>query len=680
MRLASGNLIIRGLPLVIPIKMKRSLLLCLFALFLYLPAKTQYVLKEADAQYDLFNYIKAIDLYEQAYAKKKTLHAAERLAESYALTRNYPLAESWFAIASTMPGSTAEITLGYAKAFVNNSKYAEAKTQFKRYIDQQKERPAAKKNEGTVTFEKETAQQNLWLSSCDSAIKWMQQPRAVQLQNAKELNSPQSDWGAVKSQAGLTFTSDRGLSTELSSKSGRPFLKFDAGKAPDRNTYGWTGHSYLRLYGFHKSGNKDSLALFPLEAGTDYHIGAASFTADGQEMYFTLTRISNDLKFGKGRLATVNVETYSSKIAADGKWAKPVPFKYNNVNVYSVGDPFISKDGQTLYFVSNMPGGKGGTDLYRITKNEAGEWQEAENLSTLNTAGNERSPFLDELGDFYFSSDGLAGMGGLDVFKSMIKNNIFSKPINQGYPLNSPQDDFAFNMYTATAGYLSSNRLDGLGSDDIYHLTLQIIQALKLEGKVYNKKTGLPIASASVTLKITDGQALKVITDDSGYYAFKIDKDIPYYAKAEKTNFRSADTSFVTQVSLVKDFYLIPIEINQPIRLDNIYYDFDKSNIRPDAAIELDKLVKILKDNPTIWIELSSHTDSRGNDNYNMALSQRRAESAVRYVISKGIDKNRITAQGYGETQLLNHCGNGVKCSVEAHQLNRRTEFKIVKQ
>lgn len=655
--------------------MKRILLLSLYLFLFYLPAKAQYVLKAADDQYDLFNYIKAIDLYEQAYAKKNTLYAAQRLAESYTLTRNYPQAESWCAIAVNMPGSSAENRLAYAKALVSNSKYTEAKAQFKRYIEQQKEQPSVKKKEAAL------AQQNLWLNSCDSAIKWMQQPKPVLVQNVKELNSPQSDWGAVKSNAGITFTSDRGLQeTETSKKTGRPFLKFDGGKTPDKNTYGWTGNQYLRLYGLSKLDNKDSLALFPLDAGTDYHVGAASFTADGKEMYFTLTRISKDLQFGKGRLATVNVETYSSKIAEDGKWGKPVPFKYNNVNAYSVGDPWISKDGTTLYFVSNMPGGKGGTDLYRITKNTAGEWQNAENLSALNTAGNERSPSLDETGGFYFSTDGLAGMGGLDVFKSIYQDNSFSKPVNQGYPINSPQDDFAFNMYTATAGYLSSNRLDGLGSDDIYSITQQIILALKLEGKVFNKKTGLPIAAASVTLKTEDGQALKIITDETGYYSFKIDKDIPYYVKAEKTTFRSADTSFVTQVSLVKDFYLIPIEINKPIRLDNIYYDFDKANIRPDAAIELDKLVKILKDNPTIWIELSSHTDSRGNDAYNMALSQRRAESAVQYIISKGIDKNRITAQGYGETQLLNRCANGVKCSAEEHQLNRRTEFKIVKQ
>lgn len=647
--------------------MKRYLLICISAalLLFYLPARSQYVLNEADAQYNLYNYIKAIDLYEQAYGKKHTLHAAARLADSYSQIRNYKEAESWFAIAAAMPGSKPDNVLGYAKALVNNSKYGEAKSQFKKYIDLKKDVPAA--------------QQELWLASCDSASYWMQHPVAIDILNVKELNSPSSDWAAVYQNGLVTFTSDRGVKEYTQKGGGRPFLKFDAGKTPDKHVYGWTGNAYLRLYQFQKTGTTDSLALFPFDAGTDYHVAAASFTADGKEMYFTLTRIAKDLKYGKGGLATVNVEIYSSKKGADGKWAKPVAFKYNDVNAYSVGDPFISKDGKTLYFVSNRPGGKGGTDIYRVVKDGNGEWGTATNIEALNTEGNERSPSLDEAGNFYFSTDGLVGMGGLDVFKSTVEGNGFSKPVNQGYPVNSPQDDFAFNMYTATAGYLSSNRLGGLGSDDIYSIARQIIKAIKLEGRVLNKKTGLPLADALVTLTTKNGQARKIVTDASGYYTFNIDRAIPYELIAAKTDFMRADTSFATQVSLVKDLYLTPIELNKAIRLDNIYYDFDKANIRPDAAIELDKLVKILKDNPTIWIELGSHTDSRGNDQYNMWLSQSRANSAVQYIIDRGISKNRITAKGYGETQLLNRCANGVKCSEAEHQLNRRTEFKIVK-
>ncbi|TKC08524.1 OmpA family protein [Pedobacter frigoris] len=646
--------------------MKRSLLISISALLLFcIPAKSQYVLNEADAQYNLYNYVRAIDLYEQAYAKKNTLHAAERLAESYSHTRNYKEAESWYAIASGMIGSKPEHVLGYAKSLVNNSKYSEAKSQFKKYIDLKKDVAPA--------------QQALWLQSCDSAQKWMQHPVSINIQNVREMNSTFSDWGAVLNNGLVTFTSDRGVRADSQKGGGRPFLKFDSGKTPDKNVYGWTGNSYLRLYEFQNAGNTDNLALFPFDAGTSYHVGAASFTSDGKEMFFTLTRIPKDLQYGKGGMATVKVEIYSSKKAEDGKWGKPVAFKYNSPNAYSVGDPFISKDGKTLYFVSDMPGGKGGTDIYSVHRGGEGEWLMANNMSSLNTGGNERSPSADEAGDFYFSSDGLAGMGGLDVFKSAAQGSGFGKPLNQGYPVNSPQDDFAFNMYTATAGYLSSNRSEGLGSDDIYSITRQIIQAIKLEGRVYNKKTGLPLSQALVTLKNNDGQTLKVSTDESGYYSFNIDREVSYNVLAEKTNFRSADTSFVTRVSLVKDFYLVPVELNKPIRLENIYYDFDKSNIRPDAAIELDKLVKIMQENPTMWIELGSHTDSRGNDQYNQWLSQSRANSAVQYIIDHGISKNRITAKGYGESQLLNRCGNGVKCSEADHQLNRRTEFKIVK-
>ncbi|TKC10430.1 flagellar motor protein MotB [Pedobacter polaris] len=651
--------------------MKRKLLISLSAVLLMfnLSAKAQYILHEADEQYRLYNYIKAIDLYEQAYKKKNTLHAAERLAEGYNLTKNYVQAQSWYATVAGMPTSTPKHVLGYAQTLISNSKYTEAKQQLQRYINLK----------GDVS----QRQKDLWLQSCDSALKWMQNPMAIQIQNAKELNSAKSDWGAVKINSNTIFTSDREDYIKDHTKSEKPFLKFGIGKMPDQHVYGWTGNQYLRLY--QKVGN-DSVQLFPFNAGTAYHIGVSSFTADGKEMYFTLTRIPQNLDYSKDKLATVNVEIYSSKKAADGNtWETPVALKFNNVNTYSVGDPFISKDGKTLYFVSDKPGGKGGTDIYTTTKNTTGEWATPLNLAAINTENNERSPFLDEAAILFFSSDGYPGMGGLDIFKSTIKEYIINKPVNLGYPINSPQDDFAYNMNSAKTGYFSSNRTGGLGSDDIYNFTLPTIpvvlpEVFKLEGKIFNKKTGQPLAAATATLKTKDGSVLKVQTDDSGYYSFKIDQDISYRVSAKKVKFLYADTNFRTKKSLIKDFYLTPIEINKAIRLENIYYDFNKWNIRTDAGFELDKLVKILIDNPTIWIELGSHTDSRGNDAYNLALSQKRADAAVKYIISKGIVKNRVISRGYGETQLINKCNDGVKCSNEEHQLNRRTEFKIIKE
>jgi outer membrane protein OmpA-like peptidoglycan-associated protein len=640
---------------------------CLFA-FSFL-ANAQYVLKDADKQYELFNYSKAIDLYEQAYKKKETLHAAERLAMAYSFVYNYKQAESWYAIAAKMPGSNIENTLNYAKALQHNSKYSEAKVQYLDYIS--KKQNISEK------------QQTVWLSSCDSALKWIRNPKKIELINQEALNSTQSDWGAVNYQGGVVFTSDRSKNG-LAPQESKPFLKFDGSKEPDKKVYGWTGNGYLKLY--LKSSPNDSIQLFPIKAGTSYHVGSASFTADGKTMYFTLTRITDELERLKKQPTTVNVEIFSSTKAADGTWAKPVSFAYNDVNNYSVGDPFITANGNSLYFASNMPGGLGDTDIYVCLKTDAGTWDKPINLKEINTEGNERSPVFDEKDNFYFSSDGRVGMGGLDVYQALKESGKIGQIENLGYPFNSPQDDFGFSL-SEKGGvvYLSSNREGGVGSDDIYTIDQKMTLAFKLEGRVLDKNNNQPIAGALVTLTKVNGSILKTETDFNGAYRFNLAKESEYNVSAEKTNYRSevknlTTIGLTTSAVLTQDLYLETVVINKAIRLENIYYDFDKWNIRPDAAVELDKLVKIMTDNPTIWIELGSHTDSRGKDSYNLNLSQKRAESAVQYIISRGVDKNRIAAKGYGETKLLNKCANGVDCSEEAHQLNRRTEFKIVKQ
>jgi len=653
--------------------MKKNLLTkCLFVLCLLaiiIPVKAQFIIKEADKQYELFNYSKAVDLYEQAYKKKETLHAAERLAHAYNYMFNYKQAESWFAIASKWPKSDPENILGYAKALQQNSKYTEAKIQYQNYIALKKDAPAA--------------DQAMWLNSCDSALKWIKNPKMVELTNKKELNSSQSDWGAFKYQDGVVFTSDRPQpGTEL--KEGKPFLKFDGAKKPSTTVYGWTGNGYLKLY--YKPSATDSVELFPLNTGTKYHVGSASFTRDGKTMYYTLTRITSELERLKKKPSTVNIEIFSSTKAADGTWSKPVAFPYNNINKYSVGDPFITADGNSLYFSSNMPGGLGGTDIYVTLKTDAGDWGRPTNLKEVNTTGDDRCPVFDNQDNFYFSSDGRLGMGGLDVFRALKEGGGISKIENLGYPFNSPQDDFGFSIdEKGGIVYLSSNREGGLGSDDIYSIDQTAILAFKLEGTVYDKKTSQPITNALVSLAKVNGSVVKTETDENGRYKFNLAKESEYNVSADKTSYRSdtenlATIGLTTSQVIKQDLYLEPIVRNVGIRLDNIYYDFDKWNIRPDAAAALDKLVQIMTENPTIWIELGSHTDSRGKDAYNLSLSQKRAESAVAYIISKGINRNRIEAKGYGETQLLNRCANGVKCSETEHQLNRRTEFKIVKE
>nr|WP_199158727.1 OmpA family protein [Pedobacter sp. ASV2] len=644
-----------------------KLFLVLFILSVSLSARGQFITKEADHQYDLFNYSKAIDLYEQAWKKKESLHSAERLAYAYLQLGNYKQAESWYAQAVKKPGSKDINILNYARALQSNSKYREAKVEYLSYIDKNKE----------VT----ESQRNVWLLSCDSALKWMKNPKPVQLTNCKALNSAQADWGGVNYQGGVVFTSSRpNKNIEIN----KPFFKFDAAKLPDEKKDGGSGGGYLKLYS--KAANSDSIKLFPFQSGTNYHVGSASFTADGKTMYFTLTRIPDPVEKVKIDPATINVEVWSSTENADGVRNAPISFKYNKAQEYSIGDPFISADGNSLYFASNMPGGKGGTDLYVCLKTDDGEWGLPQNLKDVNTAGNERSPMFDSNNNFYFSTDGRVGMGGLDVFRALRIGGGIGHIENMGYPFNSPQDDFAFSLTEkGGTGYLSSNRDGGLGGDDIYAIDQKSILAFRLTGRIYDRKTGQPLSGAIVNLSKVNGGSLKVESDDNGEYGFNLDKESEYNVSAEKTGYRKDTENLATiglGVSAVvnQNLTLEAIEINKAIRLENIYYDFDKWTIRADAVVELDKLVKVMKENPTVWIEIGSHTDSRGKDDYNLSLSQKRAESAVEYIVLRGIDKNRIEAKGYGGTRLLNKCSKGVECTDQEHQLNRRTELKIVKQ
>ncbi|MND58070.1 Photosystem I chlorophyll a apoprotein A2 [compost metagenome] len=311
-------------------------------------------------------------------------------------------------------------------------------------------------------------------------------------------------------------------------------------------------------------------------------------------------------------------------------------------------------------------------------------------MTTLNTAGNERFPSFDNNNYLYYASNGRGGMGGLDVYVTQYKVGAdqWSAPKNVGYPVNTPQDDFnlVFNE-DGKSGYLSSNRSGGKGMDDIYQFVKKDLK-FRLEGTVVNKKTGQPIGNAVVTLYNQNSNTnIKASTNEIGAFAFNLDENTDYSITAEKTNFITSrkDSLSTKGYEESKTLYaklalnIDSIELNKGIRLDNIYYDFDKWSIRKDATQELNRLVQVMNDNPTMVIELGSHTDSRGSDSYNLQLSQKRAESAVAYIVSKGIDQKRITAKGYGETKPVNHCVNGTKCSDAEFQLNRRTEFAIIR-
>ena len=416
--------------------------------------------------------------------------------------------------------------------------------------------------------------------------------------------------------------------------------------------------------------------------------GSITFSEDGMYMIFAK---GNDGK-NSGRN---NVDLYWSRFRRGG-WTNP---RLLNVNTSRSWDstPYLSKDGKTLYFASNRSKGYGGTDIYKANVNRRGRWINIQNLGPeINTPGNELFPSVTEDGRLYFSSDNHEGFGGLDIFVATRRGGKITIS-NPGKPLNSRGDDFGVNPYNPTRGFFTSNRDGGKGDDDIYTFVnddpnLKIVNYV-LKGTTLTQKNDdkelIILGNSSVKLLDKEGVVIEeTFTDDNGEFEFIVYTDEEYLLIGEKENYFSTrgDFStigkeldktklkeFITNVEFEKNLILDRIIVNKSIVLDNIYYDLDKADIREDAAIELDKLVIILEDNPNISIELSSHTDDRSSVEYNQDLSQRRAESAVSYILSKGIDRTRISAKGYGESQLLILNAK----TEDEHQINRRTEFKV---
>ena len=456
--------------------------------------------------------------------------------------------------------------------------------------------------------------------------------------------------------------------------------------------YSGTGTPFTDLYEIKSRGaNVDINSLKKLEDNINQekvNEGSITFSEDGTYMIFAK---GNDGK-SSGRN---NVDLYWSRYRRGG-WTNP---RLLNVNTSRSWDstPFLSKDGKTLYFASNRAKGYGGTDIYKANVNRRGRWINIQNMGPeINTSGNELFPSVTEDGRLYFSSDSHEGFGGLDIFVASRRGGKITI-VNPGKPLNSRGDDFGVNPYNPTRGFFTSNREGGAGDDDIYTFVnddpnLKIVN-YTLKGTTLTPKSDTKelnvLGNSTVKLLDREGQVIEeTFTDSDGNFKFIVYSDEEYILIGEKENYfstrgefstigkeldKSKLKEFITNVEYEKNLILDRIIVNKSIVLDNIYYDLDKSDIREDAAVELDKLIVILRDNPNISIELSSHTDDRASVEYNQNLSQRRAESAVSYILSKGIDDNRITARGYGESQLIILNAE----TEDEHQINRRTEFKV---
>jgi outer membrane protein OmpA-like peptidoglycan-associated protein/tetratricopeptide (TPR) repeat protein len=666
---------------------------CLLVAILSLPSFAQSIKHKIALDYQAnLDFDAAAAIFADIAEKKPDDSLALRgAAYCYDLLGDYAAAEKFCKAAATASWKKPDDLLNYANLLRRNKKYTEAAAVYADYL---KLKPDA-------------AYLRPYVEDPMLIEKIMRDSSRFSLRVAANINSVYSDFGPCIADSLNFFFS-----------SARP-----EGKGKNR-TYLWNDQSYLNIFNavLNQDTSLRNATLAPSKVNSRVHEGTLSYDKQGKKMYITRNNFykGDEKKDSDGvlKLAIFSADYQS------GEWGQLQPFTYNDES-FNTGHPSINPDGSRIYFVSDRPGGQGGTDIWYCDKKDS-TWAEPVNLGPeVNTPSNEMFPFTQ--GDMlYFASDGHPGLGGLDLFRAEYVNGILKQIRNLGYAVNTPFDDFGFVLIgSGRRGFFSSNRPGGTGDDDIYEVRISKPTVLRISGKAIYADTeaflptqlqltadpfsayiddadfwmktfeyaaegrvifadnNLPVNKATVTLTdIETGETSSITTGSDGKYFFGLMPGKRYKVEAAFEDFLPlsvvVDTRNAPKGSIVNDFKLFKAEKGTVVRLDNIYYDYNKADIRPDAALELDKLIKIMNDNPTMKIELSSHTDSRGSDSYNVELSKKRAKSAVDYMISKGIPKTKLISKGYGETKPLNHCGNDVKCSDEEYQINRRTEFTIL--
>jgi outer membrane protein OmpA-like peptidoglycan-associated protein/tetratricopeptide (TPR) repeat protein len=691
--------------------------------------------KKADMYFESYAYSKAVEIYEDLYAEdSQNVKYIQRLAYSYNKMLKYRKALIFYSRLVLMEPHQPSDLYEYAQLLRMDGRLELAKVWLEKYMVQ---------------------------SPSDQRAKRL-------LENISSSNGAKSAIAniSVKNLDGNTRF------TDMCANYFKDQLVYSSAKdsfSMVKNTYDWNNQPFLDLY-ITKPGlgpnEKDSKSVFS-SVDTRFHEGAVSFSSDLNTMYFTRNNFLN------GRIVTMPDGTNNLKIfisdynGKEWKNIRGLPF---NSDRYSVGHPALSADNKTLYFISDMPGGFGQTDIY-LSEWNGSSWGTPMNLGeSINTSGKEMFTYIDKEGILYFSSDGHSGNGGLDVFAAKQDKSGNYKVVNVVSPINSPYDDFGLVINNdSLTGYFTSNRPGGKGDDDIYSF---IINQIDLRVLVYDDRSKGLLPGSKVSLmadktKLIDSK----ITDQSGAVEFSVKPKTKYQLVAENTAYTTEtkdiqikgslfdfmqqediylkqaypyltievidkesgliipkalvdisegkydeselednngiirmklneETDYTFYVSAEEYFdktakfssvgkgpgdYSLTIELEKlstgkQFTLDDLYYDLDKYNIRPDAAIVLDKLAKILIDNPEVRIEIGSHTDSRATAEYNMKLSQNRSESVMAYLIGKGIVKSRLVAKGYGESQLINQCADGVDCPEVDHQANRRTVIEILNQ
>jgi len=614
--------------------------------------------KLADKFFENYGYVKAIELYEKAVEKgTNSAHVLTRLGDAYYNNSDSEKAALWYGKAlETHKNIEAEYIYKYIQSLRSIGNYQEADVWFKKLSEAQNgdSRLKGYNPDEVDIFDKLT-------SKNDDLI--------VQIENLP-FNTENSDFGSYIFNNTLYFASS---------------------SASDSKVYNWNKEPFLDIFQLEVTTEDDNSQSYssPSEINadglnTDYHEASVAITNDGKTMYFTRdnTTKRNRLKYDKE--GTTHLKIYKATLEGE-QWSNVEELPFND-DLFSTGHPALSPDNKTLYFVSDRDGGLGQTDIYSVSINDDGTYGEPKNLGEeINTEGREMFPFISKDSSFYFSSDGHLNLGLLDIFESnILKGEATKAPVNIGAPFNSGYDDFAYFIDSDTQkGYFSSNRPEGKGSDDIYSFTVTECHQ-QITGIAREKRTDIILSGVTVKLIDDTGKILEeVTTAEDGLYLFDVECGKTYTVLGSKPDYvddkGSVTTSNENEKVNTLDLTLRPLITEDQIVINPIFFDFDKSNIRTDAQYELENIVDVLRKHPEMIIKIESHTDSRGRDKYNLKLSDRRAKSTRDYLLSRDISPDRIeSAIGYGETQLLNDCGNNSNCSEEDHQLNRRSYFYII--
>ena len=610
--------------------------------------------KRADTLFNKFSFVKATELYKELIENNyNTDYATRKLADCYALMRDPKNAAKYYKKVVEQKNAPIDYYYSYAQSLRGIKDYKESQIWLERF-----------KDSGGVVNSNDFSKDINFISNIFNA-------KQQYFLDKVNFNSKFSDFGAIKHNGKIYFTSSR-----------------DEGYAIKR-LYGWNEQPFLDVYVVDEDSkvNPDYTNKIEGDVNTIFHDGPVTITKDGKHMYFSRNNFKDNVeKKDENGLTTMKIYRATLK---DSLWTDIEELSINSDD-YSTQHAALNSDDSKLYFSSDRPGGFGGSDIYVVDILKDGSLGEPKNLgNVVNTAGAEGFPFINSEETLFFSSDGHVGLGLLDVFASINnENGDIIDVINLGVPVNSSKDDFSFTMNPdTTTGYFASNRSGGQGDDDIY--AYNRVPYLIVEGVVSDAINNNPIPNSKITLYDDSNNKIAYMeTDDKGYYSINIDRNKDYKIVGSHEKYIEDYRTFTSknlQTELTKitaNLLLNPVEdVVKLAELNTIYFDFDKHNIREDAALELDKIVNLMQNvYPDMVIRIESHTDSRGTLSYNDKLSIDRANSTYEYLISKGIDPSRITEhEGFGERRLTNGCEDGAKCEEEAHQLNRRTQFIVVK-